>query len=270
MIADLLTSTAERVTIGGAEATFIPRGEEAFLLLHGWGATAESLRILASGVASAGYSALSPTYPGHGTDIVDMMRTGPLDWLQSAKDALGVLGERYARVYVLGVSMGGCLALQLASLMPDAVAGVVTVNAPVFLGRPAYAKDLLSGASDGTVPFAEEPSFVGDPLHEITYANRSRKSGIDLITTSALTWEILPLVEAPLLVFQSVLDRQVSKANAEEILLLANSKVKNIVWLERSYHTSQLDLDKDAIIAGSVEFAVSVRRASQAGAKGLP
>ena len=261
-IADILKSTLERVTIAGAEATFISRGEEAFLLLHGWGASAQSLRFLASGVADAGYSALSPTYPGHGTDIVDMMRTGPRDWLESAQDALGVLSERYGRVYILGVSMGGCLALQLASLTPDLVAGVVTVNTPVFLNRPSYAKELLSGTLDGMIAFGEGPSLIGEPVHEITYGQRSRKSGIDLITMSALSWEVLPLVEAPLLIFQSVLDNQVSKENAEEILALAGSTVKTIVWLEKSYHTSQLDLDRDTINASSVDFARSVTRAN--------
>lgn len=264
-IADILTSTSERVRIAGSEATFIRRGEEAFLLLHGWGASAESLRFLASGVATAGYSALSPTYPGHGTDILDMMRTGPCDWLESATDALSALSGRYGRVYVLGVSMGGCLALQLASLMPDTVAGVVTVNAPVFLGRPSYVKALLSGTLDGTVAFAEEPSFIGEPVQEITYGHRSRKSGIDLITMAALSWEVLPLVQAPLLIFQSVLDRQVSKESAVEILAFAGSKTKTIVWLENSYHASQLDLDKEILIARSIDFAKSVEPARQGG-----
>ncbi len=268
-ITEILTATSERVTIAGSEATFISRGEEAFLLLHGWGASAESLRFLAAGVAAAGYSALSPTYPGHGTDIVDMMKTGPRDWLASAQDALGVLSGRYGRVYILGVSMGGCLALQLASLRPDLVAAVVTVNAPVFLGRPSYAKELLSGTLDGTLALAEGPSCVGEQVHEITYGQRSRKSGIDLITMSALSWEILPLVEAPLLIFQSVLDDQVCKESAEEILLFAGSNVKKIVWLNNSYHTSQLDIDRETIIACGVDFARSVASASNGAANTL-
>ena len=266
-IKGILASTLARVTIAGSEATFFARGEEAFLLLHGWGASAESLRFLAAGVAAAGYSALSPTYPGHGTDIVDMMKTGPCDWFASAHDALCALSERYGRVYVLGVSMGGCLAVQLASLRPELIAAVVTVNAPVFLGRPSYARELLSGPLDGRIALAEGPSLIGEPVHEITYGHRSRKSGIDLITMSALSWEVLPLVEAPLLVFQSVLDNQVCKESADEILLMAGSKVKNIVWLRNSYHTSQLDDDRDIIINFGVDFARSVASANEGVAK---
>ena len=80
-ITEILASTLERVTIAGSEATFIARGEEAFLLLHGWGASAESLRFLAAGVAARCLFSIFPTCPGHGTDIVDMMKTGPCDWL---------------------------------------------------------------------------------------------------------------------------------------------------------------------------------------------
>ena len=105
-------------------------------MLHGWGATAQSLRLLAEGIAAAGYSVLVPTLPGHGTSATQMMGTGPLDWIAAARAALQLLSSHFKEVYILGVSMGGALTLQLASLEQSAVQGIITVNAPIFFDRP--------------------------------------------------------------------------------------------------------------------------------------
>jgi carboxylesterase len=67
--------------------------------------------------------------------------------------------------------------------------------------------------------------------------------------------EILPLVTSPLLVFQSVNDPVVPKACADEIMASCGSASKRVVWLEESYHISQLDLDRDLIVAAALDFA---------------
>ena len=215
-IASYVATGKEEVTISGAEPTFIPGGEIAFLMLHGWGATAQSLRLLAEGIAAAGYSVLVPTLPGHGTSATQMMGAGPFDWIAAARVALQLLSSHFKEVYILGVSMGGALTLQLASLEQSAVQGIITVNAPIFFDRPSFAVELMSGAPEGMLPAWEGPAFVGPAVAEITYPERSRKSGIDLVTMAALAREALPLIEAPLLILQSVRHHVVPKFNADE------------------------------------------------------
>ena len=263
-IASYLAATSTAVTIPGAEPSFLPGGEAAFLMLHGWGASAESLRFLAEGVAAAGYAVLAPTLPGHGTTPIQMMATGPLDWIAAAREALHLLGGYFERIYVLGVSMGGALTLQLASLERAALSGIITVNAPIFFNRPPFATELMSGPPDGMLPAWSGPDFVGPTVSEITYPERSRKSGIDLMAMAALAREALPLIAAPLLVIQSVHDHIVPKANGDEILARAGSSRKSVTWLEQSYHMSQLDLDRDQVIFRSLNFVQSLEHVASA------
>lgn len=247
-----------RVTIEGARAYFLERGDVAVLALHGWGATAESLRFLAAGLADAGCSVLAPTLPGHGTGQEDMAATGPLDWIGCARAALDLLKARHRRVFVLGVSMGGALALQLGAIEGDSLSGVVTVNAPVFLHRPQFALDLIAGPADRILPAWEGPAFFGAPVPEITYPFRSCKSGIDLMAMAMMAREALPCLSAPLLIQQSVHDHVVPRGNADEILARSGSAIKSIRWLEQSYHMSQLDLDRAKVIENTVDFIGSL------------
>lgn len=255
-LAALLSETARRVTIPGAEAAFLPGRDAgaAVLALHGWGASAESMRFLGRGLADLGFAVLMPTLPGHGTDSDDLARTGPSDWIGEARRALVTLAHAHDRVFLLGVSMGGALALQLACLEPDHVAGLVTLNAPVCLDRPAFARDVMNGAATERLGAWEGPPFVGPPVPEITYKERSLKSGIDLLAMTVLAREALPLVRAPILVLQSVADHVVPRHSAETILAEVSSSTRSIEWLHRSYHMAQLDLDRDEVVRHTAAF----------------
>lgn len=85
--------------------------------------------------------------------------------------------------------MGGTLALQLAALAPGDVDGVVTVNAPLFLANPGFAVDIMSGPPAGSLPGWERTAFMGTPVPEFTYTQRSKKSSSDLLAMAALASE---------------------------------------------------------------------------------
>ena len=153
LIAEYLKSNARAVSISGAQPRFIPGGNSAFLLLHGWGASAESIRFLARGIADQGFAVLAPTLPGHGTSPEQMLATGPLDWIDGAREALRLLSSHFEKVYLLGVSMGGALSLQVAALDSEAVSALITANAPVFLDDPDVALDLMSGPANEMMSF---------------------------------------------------------------------------------------------------------------------
>lgn len=243
------------VSISGA-APYFHEGSSgtAFLILHGWSASAESVRFLASGIAQAGHAVLAPTLPGHGSTTAEMVKVGPLEWNEAAREAAEILRVRFQSVVVLGVSMGGALALQLAATSPHLIDGIITVNAPVFLDNGSFASEIVTNASDPFLKGWSVPTFFGAAVDEISYPRRYKKSGADLYSMCAIARELLPHVTAPILVVQSVLDPVVPKASADEILLRSGASSKGVVWLERSYHVSQLDLDSDRIIEASLAF----------------
>jgi carboxylesterase len=254
-VMDYLALEKRRVTIPGAEPYFMAgQSDTAFLVLHGWSASAESVRFLASGLANAGHTVLAPTLPGHGASSEQMLAVGPVDWNEAARGAATTLRRHFDKVVVMGISMGGALAIQLAASSPELVNGIVTINAPVFMANAAFAQEILSAPNNGFLVGWNTPDFVGEPVHEISYAKRFKKSGADLYAMCSLAREMLPLIKAPMLVAQSVLDPVVPKSCADEILANAGAETKSALWLERSYHASQLDLDRDRIVSATLDF----------------
>ena len=202
---------------------------------------------------------LAPTLPGHGTSPEQMLATGPLDWIDAAREVLRLLSSHFEKVYLLGVSMGGALSLQVAALDSEAVSALITANAPVFLDDPDVALDLMSGPANEMMSFWPGPKFLGPPVSELTYSTHSRKSGLGLLTMTALAWEALPRVRAPRLVLQSVHDPIVPKPNADEIIARVGSSSKVGEWLHHSLHLVQLDTDRDEVVRLATDFVRNIK-----------
>lgn len=206
----------------------------------------------------AGYSSLVPTLPGHGTDPDDMEHVGPVEWFRSSLEAAELLAGIYGPVHLLGVSMGGALAIQLAACAPELVRSLTTVNAPVAMRSASFAEDVVRCSSDRYLETWSPAEFYGTPVPEMTYERRLKKSGADLYATCSLARDLLSKIYCPTLVVQSIRDKVVPSSNAEEILDRINSASKKAVYLDKSFHVSQLDVDRDTVIAEVTAFARNV------------
>jgi carboxylesterase len=103
------------------------------LLLHGYGGSPFEMEYLASRLEQAGYHTRTICLPGHDTCFEDFCRTRFANWADAAETAFRDLQKEQGRVVVMGLSMGGSLALHLAQRFSPA--GIVTIAAPVFLYR---------------------------------------------------------------------------------------------------------------------------------------
>jgi carboxylesterase len=86
----------------------------AVLCLHGYTGRPGDLRYQAEKLASAGIAVSVPRLPGAGTDLEDLSSTSRGDWRRRAYDSWLDLRSVYESVSILGYSMGGLLALDLA------------------------------------------------------------------------------------------------------------------------------------------------------------
>src|SRR5262245_26067441 len=120
----------------GAEPFDHEGGPVGALLCHGFTGTPQSLRPWAEHLAAAGLTVSLPRLPGHGTTWQEMNLTRWPDWYAEIDRALTKLRERCPEVFVMGLSMGGTLALRLAEERPDEVAGLVLVNPSLLTTRP--------------------------------------------------------------------------------------------------------------------------------------
>src|SRR5215470_831160 len=101
--------------MSGAAAPFsLGEGEDACLLLHGLTGSPAEVRPVGEALARAGFRALGPLLPGHGTSPHDLETVTRFEVEGAAREALlSLRGAR--RVYLCGLSMGALLAVRLAA-----------------------------------------------------------------------------------------------------------------------------------------------------------
>src|SRR5215813_11721551 len=120
----------------GAEPFFHTGGSIGVLLCHGFTGSPATLRPWADYLAAAGLTVSLPRLPGHGTTWQDMAHTRWEDWFAEVDRAYEELRGHADEIFLMGLSMGACLALRMAELRGDGVAGLVLVNPSVTADRP--------------------------------------------------------------------------------------------------------------------------------------
>jgi carboxylesterase len=236
----------------GHEAWAGGEGETGVLVLHGYTSSPYGMRGLAEHLAEAGFAVELPRFPGHGTHWKDLARTRWRDWARESIAALDRLRGRTRVQTVVGLSMGGALALHLAETRDD-LAAAVLINPFLHTSDPVarllplvkWVVPTLAGlGNDIALEGADEQPYDRNPL-------RAQASVIEL---GARVREGLAAVTCPLLVFASRQDHVVEPANSEEVIAAVSSEDTELVWLERSYHVAQLDHDRDLIHERTVGF----------------
>ncbi|MBI5652761.1 MAG: alpha/beta fold hydrolase [Chloroflexi bacterium] len=116
-----------------------PNGKTAVLLLHGLGATGASWQLQFPALTSAGFRVIAPDARGFGQSSYP----GKLSFAEMANDFARLIESlNSAPAHIVGISMGGVLALQLALDHPRLVNKLVLVNTFAHLqirGIGAYA-----------------------------------------------------------------------------------------------------------------------------------
>ncbi|MCA9364501.1 MAG: alpha/beta fold hydrolase [Candidatus Moranbacteria bacterium] len=106
--------------------------DSAVLLIHGWTSTPFELRTLGQRLNEEGFTVHAPLLAGHGTVPKDLEDVCWQQWSEGIRNEYTALARSYKKVYVLGVSTGGSLALLLAQ-KESSVAGVIAVGAPFLM-----------------------------------------------------------------------------------------------------------------------------------------
>ena len=89
-------------------------GPDACLLLHGLTGSPAEMRPVGEALAGAGFRAVGPVLPGHGTTPVDLYGVTRGDVIRAAESALlSLRGAR--RIFLCGLSMGSLLVIHLAA-----------------------------------------------------------------------------------------------------------------------------------------------------------
>jgi carboxylesterase len=246
----------------GAEPYFHAGGSTAALLCHGFTGSPASMRPWAEYLAAAGLTVSVPRLPGHGTTWQEMAHTRWEDWYAEIDRAFEELQSQSSEIFVMGLSMGGCLALRLAEVRGSQVAGLVLVN-------PSVAADTKLVA---LVPVLKlvVPSLKGlgsDIKKEGVLETAYDRVPVRAVATLARLWKLtrqrLPDVTQPVLVYVSTIDHVVGPASMRVLRAALPGEQLTVREMGNSFHVATLDNDAGEIFAGSLEFIRAHGRVGQ-------
>ena len=228
----------------------------AALVLHGLTGSTQGVAGLAAALKAAGLEVEAPMLPGHGTSPEDLARHGWDDWSAAVEHAYQRLAARGAPVVLVGLSMGGALAAQLAAAHPEIVA-LAVVNPLVDPPAPEFRQTLEAFLAAGEHFLPGVGDDIADPdAHEVAYDRLPVAALLSMSVGLEALRPRLADIGCPVLILTSRNDHVVPVASTELLASAVSGPVER-VWLERSYHVATLDLDRAELERRVVEFALA-------------
>jgi carboxylesterase len=222
------------------------------IVIHGFTSTPNSMLKIAEAVAKQCYITKAPLLPGHGTSPEDLANTTASDWTHYIDQQFQGLLEECDQIILIGQSLGGAIAAQIASKYPQQTSAL-------FLLSPAFNTPFSVKIGCAIAPLAKilnihflDKQVGGDIKNkddfEITY-NRipfSIFKQLDTAFTSGL--QILPNITCPTTVFATPQDHVISFKKNQAAFKDIKSENKEFITLDNSYHVISQDNDIDNII----------------------
>lgn len=229
-------------------------GTAGVLLLHGFSGSPLEMTPLADVLAAQGWAVSVARLAGHGTSPEDLARVTWPEWVASAREAYADLRSHCRRVALVGLSMGGALALYIAAA--DPAEAVVTISTPIRMHRL-----LASVWRIASVMMPVMPILVRMPIRDpevrkfrSPYRRMAVVAAGQLEALLAETRRVLPQLRGPLLVVQGRKDWVIPRDSAREILRLAAGSQAALLWLRQSGHVATLDQDRTVLADEVLRF----------------
>lgn len=234
----------------GREST----GAAGVLLLHGFSGSPLEMTPLAAVLAAQGWTVSVARLAGHGTSPEDLARVTWPEWVASAREAYADLRRRCRRVALVGLSMGGALALYLAA--SDPAEAVVTISTPIRMHPLLASVSRVAAMMMPVMPILMQMPIRDPEVRKFRspYRKLAVVAARQLEALLAETRRVLPRVQGPLLVVQGRKDWVIPRNSAREILRLAAGSQAAVVWLRQSGHVATLDRDRTFLAEEVLRF----------------
>lgn len=229
-----------------------PPSSTVVLGLHGFRATPFELRPVAEACRAAGLDSAAPLLEGHGYQRrAEQIRAIRCMYARSIEQAIAIEVGRcrargYERVFLYGHSMGGALALRIASCgLVDAVA----VTAPALrLPKLALLAHLAPPGLDLRIP---SPTERG--VENFTYTFDPAQAVLNVLQIAERARASLSHVECPVLVVHSHGDATISPRVGDLVEQGCRGPVERL-WFDDSGHCMTLDVAGERVAAAIADY----------------
>ena len=242
----------------GAAPIDLPRaGAAGVLLLHGGGDTPQVLEQLARHLHVHGFAVRVPLLSGHGRHLSALAASSARQWHADVQREFEALRAKHDRVAIVGLSMGGALALKLAS---ERHVDALVLLAP-YVAMPTFARGMAatSHAWGWLLPYFSSlgTRSIRDP------AAAARALGHGILTPAALRGlydvvndaiEALPRVTTPALVIQSREDNRIPQESTERGFARLGSAEKKLIWTEGAAHVITVDFGHEQVFEMTTDW----------------
>jgi carboxylesterase len=236
-----------------AEPFLFTGDQTGILLVHGFTGAPKEMRTMGEYLADHGKTVLGIRLPGHATQAGDMAHKHWVDWLQAVEDGYHLLHSAGRSVFIMGLSMGGILALTAAARLP--LRGVVAMSTLYALKDPRlpYAQHLarvMPTVSKGSSDWHDRAME-----HEhVDYPSYPTRSIVELRDLLVVMRQSLPKVSVPVLLIHSRADGGVPPENMQRIYNALGSSDKSMLWLENSGHVVTRDQEREKVFEAALAF----------------
>ena len=231
--------------------------DKVLLFIHGFTASPSEVYPTAQLLYdNTGYTASGILLPGHGSTPRDLNKTTWHEWFEAVEMELVELLDKYAGVFVVGLSLGGLLALHAACKIKG-LKGAVAINTPIytqssFLTASApvmrYIKPYYPKTNPKTKLLEEQGRFA----YKVTPVKAFRS----MISLRNKVIKELKEIDIPVLIMQSLKDESVNPRSAQFILDRVDNANVKLVELQESEHVATMGIEKEKIVAEIAEFVV--------------
>jgi carboxylesterase len=224
------------------------------LCIHGFTGTPYEMRFLGESLASRGMTVRGIALPGHATRVEDLEPLGMSEWTAAVAAAFDEMATRCRAVAVVGQSMGGLLALHLATQRP--VVAAASLAAPLwFEGLSGFvARVTTRGPLAGRVRYLPKLGGFDVRARDVQRVNPSyrafpvRALG-QLCAFMDLVDDELPDVRVPLLVLHGEHDHTAPVGSAARIAERVGTRDLRVRILPRSFHLIAIDEERTVVAA---------------------
>ena len=213
------------------------------IAIHGFSAAPKEMEKLALFLNSKDLNVFTPRLDGHGTIPEDLKNKSWQDWYNSISRSITIATLKYEKVFIIGFSTGGLLALLSTKKSYKEFCGLVCINAALHL-NDVRIKTLLPAISfwnDLVKAFNEEKyqkEYIDNAPQnaDINYDKHYIESIEQLNLLMKKIRKSLPKIQKPILIIQAKDDPVVNPTSAYEIFNKIKSNNKSLKIIDSADH----------------------------------